>query len=46
MNQQFFVNIPTNRPHMVLYTGVANNLIRRVYEHRESSFMVLPHATK
>jgi putative endonuclease len=46
MNQRFFVYILTNRLYTLLYTGVTNNLIRRVYEHRESSFRVLPPAIK
>ena len=35
MDQQYFVYILTNRHHTVLYTGVTNNLARRIYEHRE-----------
>jgi putative endonuclease len=35
MDQQYFVYILTNPHHTVLYTGVTNNLLRRVYEHRE-----------
>jgi len=34
MNQQYFVYILTNRTNRVLYTGVTNNLQRRVYEHK------------
>jgi putative endonuclease len=34
MNQQYFVYILTNRTNRVLYTGVTNNLLRRVYEHK------------
>jgi putative endonuclease len=34
MNKQGFVYILTNRTHTVLYTGVTNNLERRVYQHR------------
>jgi putative endonuclease len=34
MNKQGFVYILTNRTHTVLYTGVTNNLQRRVYQHR------------
>jgi putative endonuclease len=33
--RQYFVYILTNRHHTVLYTGVTNNLCRRVFEHRE-----------
>jgi len=35
MNTQYFVYIITNKNDTVLYTGVTNNLHRRVYEHRE-----------
>jgi putative endonuclease len=35
MNQQYFVYILTNRYHGVLYTGVTNDLVRRIFEHRE-----------
>lgn len=32
---QYFIYIMPNKYHKVLYTGMTNNLIRRVYEHRE-----------
>ncbi|MFC2094155.1 GIY-YIG nuclease family protein [Bacteroidota bacterium] len=35
MNKQYFVYIMTNKNNTVLYTGMTNNLIRRVYEHKE-----------
>ena len=35
MRSQYCVYILTNKNHTVLYTGVTNNLKRRVYEHRE-----------
>jgi putative endonuclease len=34
MDNRFFTYILTNRHHTVLYVGVTNDLIRRVYEHR------------
>ena len=30
----FYIYILTNKTHSVLYTGVTNNIKRRVYEHR------------
>ncbi|GAH06377.1 unnamed protein product, partial [marine sediment metagenome] len=35
MDKQYFVYILTNKHNTVLYTGVTNELKRRVYEHRE-----------
>ena len=35
MNRQYFVYIMTNKRNKVLYTGVTNNLKRRVCKHKE-----------
>jgi len=34
-NHSYFVYILTNRPNGTLYTGVTNDLARRLFEHRE-----------
>ncbi len=34
MNKQYYVYIMTNKEDDVLYTGVTNDLKRRVYEHK------------
>ena len=31
----YYVYIATNKTNTVLYTGVTNNLVRRMFEHRE-----------
>jgi putative endonuclease len=43
MDKQYCVYILTNKHHTVLYTGVTNDLKRRVYEHREK---LIPGFTK
>ena len=35
MDRQYYIYIMTNKRNTVLYTGVTNDLKRRVYEHRE-----------
>ncbi|MEH2278398.1 MAG: GIY-YIG nuclease family protein [Nostoc sp.] len=35
MSQQYYLYIMTNNYNTVIYTGVTNNLQRRVYEHKE-----------
>jgi putative endonuclease len=37
MNNQYYVYIITNIINTVLYTGVTNDLVRRVYEHKTGS---------
>jgi len=35
MNKQYYIYIITNKTNRVLYTGVTNDLQRRVYEHKK-----------
>ena len=35
MNKQFYIYIMTNAKHTALYTGVTNDLKKRVWEHKE-----------
>ncbi len=37
MEHRYFVYIMTNRHHTVLYTGVTNDLVRRVSQHRDKT---------
>ena len=37
MSKQYYVYIMTNKHNTVLYTGVTNNIIRRVVEHRNGT---------
>jgi putative endonuclease len=49
MSKDYFVYIMTNKYNTVLYTGVTNNLERRVMEHKEglgSIFTSRYHVTK
>ena len=34
MEKQYYIYILTNQNNNVLYTGVTNNLVRRIYEHK------------
>ena len=36
--KQYYIYIITNKTNKVLYTGVTNNLERRVYEHKNKVF--------
>ena len=38
MSKQYYVYVMTNKMNTVLYTGVTNDLRRRVYQHREKLF--------
>ena len=35
MNRQYYTYIVTNKRNTVLYTGVTNDLKKRIYEHKE-----------
>jgi putative endonuclease len=35
MDKQYYVYIMTNKNNSVLYTGITNDLKRRIYEHKE-----------
>ena len=35
MNRQYYIYIMTNKSNTVLYTGVTNDLKKRIYEHKE-----------
>jgi len=37
MRNEYFVYIMTNKYNTVLYTGMTNNFMRRVWEHKEGS---------
>ncbi len=34
MTKQYYIYILTNQRHTTLYTGITNDLIRRIYEHK------------
>jgi putative endonuclease len=49
MPRQYYIYILTNKHNRVLYTGVTNNLSRRVWEHQQKSandFTSRYHVTK
>jgi len=35
LDRQYYVYIITNQNHTVLYTGITNDLNKRIYEHKE-----------
>ncbi|HCJ67388.1 MAG TPA: excinuclease ABC subunit C, partial [Elusimicrobia bacterium] len=35
MNKQYYVYIMTNKRNTVLYTGIAGDLVKRIYEHKQ-----------
>ena len=37
MTEQYYIYLMTNKYNTVLYTGVTNDLIQRIYEHKEKS---------
>ncbi len=39
MDKSYFVYILSNKTHTVFYTGVTNNLTRRVYEHKSKTII-------
>lgn len=37
MNHNYYIYMVTNKTHSVLYTGVTNDVVRRIYEHQNKT---------
>jgi putative endonuclease len=43
MEKQYYVYIATNKNNTVLYTGITNDLLRRMYEHKNKIIQGFTH---